>query len=94
VTVGVAVRPSAQPITIRATGPANNSPWFRGYSDPEGEFSGGEMTCSIEKFQDGYHLLIEHDGEIQVHESHGRIETARGKAEIIKAELLSKGFME
>jgi hypothetical protein len=67
---------------------------LRGYSDPEGEFSGGEMTCSIEKSEDGYRLLVDHDGEIPLHESHGRIETARGKAEVIKAELLSKGFTE
>jgi hypothetical protein len=51
------------------------------------------MTCSVEKSEDGYRLLVDHDGEIH-HESHGRIETARGKAEVIKAELLNKGFTE
>jgi hypothetical protein len=67
---------------------------LRGYSDLEGEFEGGELTCSIERSEDGYRLIVEQDGEIQLHESHGAIETARGKAEIIKAELLSKGFTD
>lgn len=67
---------------------------LRGYSDSEAEFEGGEMTCSIEKAEDGCRLLLEHDGEIQLHESHASIETARGKAEAIKVELLNRGFME
>ena len=50
---------------------------LRGYADPEGESSGGEMACSIEKSEDGYRLLVEHDGEIQLHESHASIDTAR-----------------
>ena len=52
------------------------------------------MTCSIEKSEDGYRLLVEHDGEIQLHESHGSIDTARGKAEVIRAELLTREFTE
>jgi hypothetical protein len=50
--------------------------------------------CSIERSEDGYRLLVEHDGEIQIYESHGTIETARGKATTIKAELVSRGFTE
>ena len=41
-----------------------------GYSDPEGEFTSGEIVCSIERSEDGYRLLVEHDGEIQLPESH------------------------
>ena len=46
---------------------------LRGYSDPEGEFEGGE---------------------VQVDESHATIETARGTAEMLKADLLKKGWSE
>jgi len=44
-------------------------PWSSHYSDPEGEFSGVDLTCSIERSQDGYRVLVEHDGEIQLHET-------------------------
>ena len=46
---------------------------LRAYADPDGEYQAGKMTCSIEKI------------EIQLHESHREIATARGKAEAIKA---------
>lgn len=48
--------------------------------------------CSIEKSEDGYRLLVERDGEIQLHESHSAIETARGKAEAVKRELMARGW--
>jgi hypothetical protein len=66
---------------------------LHGYSDPEGEFSGGEITCSIEKSEDGYRLLVEHDGEIQLHESHSEMATARGKADLITEQLIGQGWM-
>jgi hypothetical protein len=37
--------------------------------------------------------LVEHDGEIQLHESH-RAMAGAGKAHVIKAERLTKGFMK
>jgi hypothetical protein len=46
----------------------------------------------IERSEDGYRLLVEHDGEIQIHESHARIETARGKAELLRETLESQGW--
>jgi hypothetical protein len=67
---------------------------LRGYSDPEGEFQGGEIICAIEKSEDGYPLLVEHDGEIQIHESHGRIETARGKAQLLREKLEAQGWTQ
>ena len=67
---------------------------LRGYTDPEGEFEGGEVECAIERAEDGYRLLVARDGEIQVHESHATIETARGKAEGLKADLLARGWWE
>ena len=42
---------------------------LRGYSDPEGEFPSGEVVCAVERSEDGYRLLVEHDGEIRLHES-------------------------
>jgi hypothetical protein len=54
----------------------------------------GEIVCAIEQSEDGYRLLLEHNGEIQLHESHGRIETARGKAEILKETFLKQGWRE
>lgn len=65
---------------------------LRGYSDPEGKFEGGEITCAIERAEDGYRLLVEHDGEIQVHESHAEITTARGKADLLRADLEKQGW--
>ena len=44
---------------------------------PEGEFESGEIVCSIERSEDGYRLSVEHNGEIQVHESHAEVATAR-----------------
>ena len=67
---------------------------LRGYTDPEGEFEGGEVECAIERAEDGYRLLVSQDGEIQVHESHGSLDTARGRAEMLKADLLKKGWSE
>ena len=67
---------------------------LRGYTDPEGEFEGGEVECAIECAEDGYRLLVSHDGEIQVDERHATIETTRGKAEMLRADLLKKGWSE
>ena len=64
-----------------------------GYTDPEGEIEAGEVVCSIERAEDGYRLLIEHDGEIQTHESHASVETARGRADMIKRTLLDQGWV-
>jgi hypothetical protein len=65
---------------------------LRGYSDPEGEFEAGEIVCSIERSEGGYRLLVEHDGELQIYESHAAIETARGKAELLKGVFLNQGW--
>lgn len=35
------------------------------------------MECAIERAEDGYRLLVSHDGDIQVDERHAAIETAR-----------------
>ncbi|OFV95844.1 MAG: hypothetical protein A3H28_08910 [Acidobacteria bacterium RIFCSPLOWO2_02_FULL_61_28] len=67
---------------------------LRGYADPEGEFEGGEVECAIERSEDGYRLVVAHDGEIQTHESHASIETARGKADALRADLLARGWSE
>jgi len=67
---------------------------LRGYTDPGGEFQGGEVECSLERSEDGYRLLVAHDGEFQVHESHASIDTARGKREALRAELLKQGWSE
>ena len=34
---------------------------LRGYTDPEGEFEGGEVECAIEHAEDGYRLLVSHE---------------------------------
>ena len=65
---------------------------LHGYADPEGAFEGGEMSCSIERAEDGYRLIVEHNGEIELHESHAAIDTARGKAEFLRAELEKQGW--
>jgi hypothetical protein len=52
------------------------------------------IVCAIEQSEDGYRLLLEHNGEIEMHESHRRIETARGKAEMLKETLLKPGWRE
>ena len=65
---------------------------LRNYFDPT--FGGGAMICAIERSEDGYRLLLEHNGDIQLHESHGRIETARGKAEMLKETFLKQGWRE
>ena len=67
---------------------------MRGYTDPDGEFEGGEMACAIDQAEDGYRLVVFHDGKIQAEESHGSIDTARGKAEMLKADLLARGWLE
>ena len=67
---------------------------LRGYTDLDGEFEGGEVECALERAEDGYRLLVAHDGEIQVHESHATIETARGRAELLTADLLTRGWLE
>ncbi len=66
---------------------------LRGYADPDGEFAGGEVTCAIERAEDGYRLLVAHDGEIQIHESHAAIDTARGKADLLRDTLLKQGWI-
>ena len=65
---------------------------LRGYSDPEGDFESVEVVCSIERSEDGYRLLVEHDGEIQIHESHAAIDTARGKAQLLREKLEAQGW--
>lgn len=52
------------------------------------------MVCSIERAEDGYRLLVEHNGEIQLHESHASIDTARGKAQLLKTTLIEQGWAE
>ena len=44
---------------------------LRGYSDPECEFQGGDVVCSVERTSEGYRLLVEHAGQIQTDETHG-----------------------
>lgn len=65
---------------------------LRGYFDPTSE--GSEIVCAIEQSEDGYRLLLEHNGDIELHESHRRIETARGKAEMLKETFLKQGWRE
>jgi len=67
---------------------------LRGYSDPEGEFETGEIVCAIARSEDGYRLLLEHNGEIQLHESYRGIDTARGKAEMLKDTFIKAGWTE
>ena len=50
------------------------------------------MVCAIERSEDGYRLLVEHDGE-PTDESHASIETARGKAELLRDTLLNQGWI-
>jgi len=57
---------------------------LRGYFDSEGDFESGEAVCGIERSEDGYRLLVEHNGEVLLHENHAPIETARGRAEILR----------
>ncbi len=52
---------------------------MRGYTDPDGEFEGGEMSCAIEHAEGGYRFVVWHDDEIQTEEIHGSIDAARGK---------------
>jgi hypothetical protein len=65
-----------------------------GYSDSEGEIEGGELVCAIERSEDGYRLLVEHNGEIQIHENHVEIATTRGKAAILRENLVKEGWVE
>ena len=65
-----------------------------GYSDPKGEWEGGVVECAIERAEDGYRLLVLHDGEIQTQESHPSLETARGKAVALKDELVKQGWTD
>ena len=67
---------------------------LRGYADPGGEWESGNAVCGIERSEDGYRLLVEQNGEILVHESHASIESARGKAEILREKLLKQGWAE
>lgn len=67
---------------------------LRGDSDPEDTFEGGEVTCAIERAEDGYRLLVEHNGEIELHESHAEIATARGKADLLRADLERQGWRQ
>ena len=53
-----------------------------------------KSECAIGHAEDGYWLLVSHNGKIQVHESHGSIDTAGGRAEMLKADLLKKGWSE
>lgn len=65
---------------------------LRGYADPEGEFEGGEVVCSLEKLRVGYRLLVEHAGRIETDESHPSIDTARTKANAVKRQLVEMGW--
>lgn len=67
---------------------------MRGYTDPDGEFEGGEMTCAVEHTEGGYRFIVWHDDEIQTEEIHGSADTARGKAEMLKSDLLARGWLE
>jgi hypothetical protein len=60
---------------------------LRGYSDPEGELEGGEIVCAIERSEDGYHLPLEHNGEIQLQENHGRLRRRAGRRRCLKESL-------
>ena len=52
------------------------------------------MTCAIERSEDGYRLLVEHDGEIQLHENHCEMATAAGKAEMLRDDFIAKGWSD
>lgn len=67
---------------------------MRGYTDPDGEFEGGEMTCAIEHAEGGYRFIVWHDGETLTEEIHGSADTAREKAEMLRSDLLARGWLE
>lgn len=56
-----------------------------------GEFEGGEVVCSLDKWKGGYRLLVEHAGRIETDESHPSIDTARTKANALKQQLVEMG---
>ena len=68
--------------------------WILQGADPEGMFETGEVTCSLERAEDGFLLVVSHEGDVQVHESHGTVESAQGKAEALRQELMALGFRE
>ena len=67
---------------------------LRGFSDPDGEWEGGETECAIERSEDGYRLRVVHGGQIQADERHAGIESARAKAEMLRAELIALGWSD
>lgn len=67
---------------------------LRGYRDPEGEWEGGVAECALERTEDGYRLFVTNNGEILSDESIDRLETARGKAEMLRSDLLARGWRE
>lgn len=67
---------------------------MRGYTDLDGQFEGGEMSCAVEHAEGGYRFVVWHDGEIETEEIHGSADTAVGKAEMLKSDLLARGWLE
>ena len=67
---------------------------LRGYSDPDGEWVGGMAECAVERVAEGYRLRVVHEGSVQADESHATIETARAKAEMLRAELIALGWSD
>ena len=65
---------------------------LRGYADPEAEFSGGEVVCSIERLTSGYRLLVEHGSTVQVDEMHVSAAAAQEKAEALRVEMVKQGW--
>jgi hypothetical protein len=65
-----------------------------GYSDPEGELEAGEIVCDIAPAEDGFRLVISHNGEVLRHNSYPDLRTARGMAEVVREQLLNQGWEE
>ncbi len=63
-----------------------------GYSDPRGECGGRDVVCSISKLASGYRRLVDHRGDVQADEIHASMESARRRAEALRAELTRQGW--
>ena len=63
----------------------------RGYSDPHGQFEGGEIVCARPGQRGRRQPATGAQRRDPAHESHGKIESARGKAEILRETFLKQG---
>ena len=63
---------------------------LRGYVDPEGEYGGRTVVCSIEKVTSGYRLLVEYGPIVQADKIHPSATAAHKKADVLREELLKQ----